>query len=268
MDATAFFQVLTGIFGFLPPLSGKVVVDPSGIILVAAWLVAGVVSLYFTINNSRIWTSVSVGFFLLVWAQSFQINPWAEMFPSLVAIHYTVGTIAIIVVSYGIQEYYFFTRTLEVSGQKNRIYYATAALIGCASLMIVVNPEPTQFVLRNYRLANNIVWVLLCLVNIVTVARIYREIDSSPIAKGILGLGIVFLFSLIWKGSSLYLIMYQWDKDWMMIAKAAGVASLLPDIASHTYRIEFAKSVFRSFNILTSMSVMASFLYLLRLMTR
>lgn len=263
-----FFQVLTNVFGFLPPLAGKVVIEPSNVILVVAWLVAGLVSLYFSVYNSRIWTSVSIGFFLLVWAQSFQINPWADMFPLLVAIHYTVGTIAIIIVSYGIQEYYFFTRTLEVSGAKTHIYLGAAALVGFASLAIAVNPEPTQFVLRNYRLANNIVWVMLCLVNIITVTRIYRELEGSPVAKGILGLGLVFLFSLIWKGSSLYLIMYQWDKDWMMIAKTVGAAGLLPDIASHVYRIEFAKTMFKTFNILTSISVMGSFAYLLRVMAR
>lgn len=42
----------------------------------------------------------------------------------MIAVHYMIGTVAILVISHGIQEYFVFTRTLEITGSKKTIYIA------------------------------------------------------------------------------------------------------------------------------------------------
>jgi hypothetical protein len=78
MDLTAFFQALTSVFPFLPKIYNPVVIDYTTLFTVFCWLIAASISLYFSMNNSRIWTSIGIGFFLLFWSQSFQLNPWHE----------------------------------------------------------------------------------------------------------------------------------------------------------------------------------------------
>ncbi len=263
MDVTGVFQTLTAIVPFLPRIDGPVIIDITSLGLVLCWLVAAVISFYFSMNNARIWTSISVGFFLLFWSQSYQLNPWHETFSTLIAIHYMIGTIAILVISHGIQEYFVFTRTLEITGSKMTIYIGTLLIITLGILVISLNPKPSLHVLRNYRLMNNTVWFYLCIINIYTIAKIYKEMKDSPIANGILSFGVVFVCALIWKGAGLYLMTYQWDKPWLDIIKLAGEST---DITLHTAKIEAAKMLFKTFNFLTSLSVVGTFAYLFKLL--
>jgi|APHig6443717817_1056837.scaffolds.fasta_scaffold99649_1 hypothetical protein len=263
MDLTAFFQALTSIFPFLPKIYNPVVIDYTTLFTVFCWLVAASISLYFSMNNSRIWTSIGIGFFLLFWSQSFQLNPWHETFTVMIAIHFTIGTISILLVSHGIQEYYLFTRTLEITGAKKTIYLGTALIILCSILVISLNPKPSLYVLRNYRMMNNTVWFFLCILNIYYISKIYMEMKDSPIAKGIICLGMVFVFALIWKGAGMYLNMYMWDKAWLDIIEFTGEST---DIQAHMGKVKFARSLFQSFNFLTSLSVAGTFAYLFKLL--
>jgi hypothetical protein len=263
MDLTAFFQALTSIFPFLPKVYNAVIIDFSDILLVFFWFVAAAISFYFSLNNSRIWTSISIGFFLLFWSQSYQLNPWNETFTMMIAVHYMIGTVAILIISHGIQEYFVFTRTLEITGSKQTIYIATALIIALTILVISLNPKPSLYVLRNYRIMNSVVWFYLCIINIYTVFKIYKEMKDSPIANGILSFGAVFVFALIWKGSALYLMMYQWDKPWQNIIEFDEIST---DIALHTGKVEFAQTLNKTFNFLTSFSVAGTFAYLFKLL--
>jgi hypothetical protein len=181
----------------------------------------------------------------------------------MIAIHFTIGTISILMVSHGIQEYYLFTRTLEITGSKKTIYLGTLLMILVAILLISLNPKPSLYVLRNYRMMNNIVWTFLCILNLYYVVKIYMEMKDSPIANGIVCLGLVFVFALIWKASGMYLMMYQWDKAWMDIIEFTGEST---DIKLHMAKVETARWLFKTFNVLTSFSVAGTFMYLFKLL--
>jgi len=263
MDLTGFFQALTSIFPFLPKIYNAVIIDYTSLFTVFCWLIAASISLYFSMNNSRIWTSIGIGFFLLFWSQSFQLNPWHETFTVMIAIHFMIGTISILLVSHGIQEYYLFTRTLEITGSKKTIYLGTVLIVLVSIIVISLNPKPTLYVLRNYRMMNNTVWFFLCILNIYYITKIYMEMKDSPIANGIICLGLVFVFALIWKGSGMYLNMYQWDKAWLDIIEFDGIST---DIDMHRGKVDFARSLFKYFNVVTSVSVAGTFAYLFKLL--
>ncbi len=263
MDLTAFFQALTSIFPFLPKIYNPVVIDYATLINVFSWLIAASISFYFSLNNSRIWTSIGIGFFLLFWSQSFQLNPWHETFTIMIAIHYMIGTIAILIISHGIQEYYLFTRTLEIAGSKKTIYIGTLLILFVAILAISINPKPSLYVLRNYRFMNTVIWFFLCILNIYYIAKIYMEMRDSPIVNGILCLGIVFVFALVWKGSAMYVMLYQWDKGWLDIIEFTEETS---DIQMHMAKVQFANSLTKMFNFLTSVSLAGTFGYLFKLL--
>jgi len=263
MDLTGFFQNLTTWLPFLPKIYNPVIIDYSSLFTVFCWLIAASIALYFSVNNSRIWTSIGIGFFLLFWSQSFQLNPWHETFTIMIAIHFMIGTVSILMVSHGIQEYYLFTRTLEITGSKRTIYLGTLLLIVVGIVAISLNPKPDQFVLRNYRMMNNIVWFFLCILNIYYVFKIYHEMKDSPIVNGIIALGVVFVFALIWKGSGMYLAMYQWDKAWLDIIAFTGEST---NIQEHMGKVKVARWLFKTFNVLTSLSVAGTFAYLFRLL--
>lgn len=263
MDLTGFFQNLTSWLPFLPKIYNPVVIPYSDVFVVVCWLVAASIALYFSVNNSRIWTSIGIGFFLLFWSQSFQLNPWHETFTAMIAVHYTIGTISILLVSHGIQEYYLFTRTLEITGSKKAIYIATALMIAVGIMLISYNPKPSLYVLRNYRLMNNTIWFFLCILNIYYIVKIYYEMRDSPIVNGIIALGFVFLFAMIWKGAGMYLMIYQWDKAWMDIIEFTGEST---DINLHMGKAQLARWLFKTFNFVTSLSVAGTFAYLLRLL--
>jgi|GEM_PF-358226 hypothetical protein len=263
MDLTAFFQYLTSIFTFLPKIYNPVSISLTELFIVFCWLVAASLAFYFSINNSRIWTSIGIGFFLLFWSQSYQLNPWSESFTIMTAIHYMIGTIAILIVSHGIQEYYLFTRTLEITGSKKTIYISALLIILIGIIVISLNPKPSQYVLRNYRMMNNTIWFFLCILNIYYIFKIYHEMKDSPIVNGIIALGVVFVCALIWKGAGLYLIMYQWDKPWLDIIEFTGEST---DIQLHMAKVEVARWLTQTFNVLTSFSVAGTFAYLFKLL--
>ncbi|MDH3961021.1 MAG: hypothetical protein OET55_07090, partial [Desulfuromonadales bacterium] len=68
------------------------------------WLVAGCVSFYFSIGNARVWTSIAVGFFLILVGE---IIPGALPFlpglnnPYVLAMGHIIGTLAILIMSHG-----------------------------------------------------------------------------------------------------------------------------------------------------------------------
>src|SRR3974390_1220527 len=84
------------------------------LIRVIFWGLAGAVSFYFSIGNARVWTSISIGFFLIFLGQAYAINPWVHYY-KLSAFHNIVGTVAIVVITHGFLEYYVFCRTFEIS---------------------------------------------------------------------------------------------------------------------------------------------------------
>ncbi|MDO9079827.1 MAG: hypothetical protein Q7U44_03435, partial [Desulfuromonadales bacterium] len=104
----------------------------SNIILALFWFVAGGISFYFSLGNARVWTSISVGFFLILIGE---IIPGALPFlpglqnPYVLTMGHIVGTVAILVMSHGFQEYYVFTRTLECEGRKLFVYIAVFAVL-------------------------------------------------------------------------------------------------------------------------------------------
>jgi len=263
MDLTGFFQNLTTWLPFLPKIYNPVVIDFTSLFTVLCWLVAASIALYFSVNNSRIWTSIGIGFFLLFWSQSYQLNPWHETFTIMIAVHYMIGTISILLVSHGIQEYYLFTRTLEITGSKKTIYIGTFLIIAIAILVISLNPKPSLYVLRNYRMMNNTIWFFLCILNIYYIVKIYSEMKDSPIVNGIIAFGVVFVCALIWKGSGLYMMIYQWDKPWLDIIEFTGEST---DIQLHMAKVELARWLFKTFNVLTSLSVAGTFAYLFKLL--
>ena len=62
------------------------------------WIIAGVVSFYFSLGNARVWTSIAVGFFLVligeVIPQTVPLLPGAGV-PHVDAMAHIIGTIAI-----------------------------------------------------------------------------------------------------------------------------------------------------------------------------
>ena len=111
------------------------------LIQVIFWFLAGSISFYFSIGNARIWTSISTGFFLIFISQAYLLVPWND-YPQLAAIHYIIGTVAIMVMTHGFQEYYVFSRTLEVGGSKLKVYLGTLAVIAASVAFVLINPEP------------------------------------------------------------------------------------------------------------------------------
>ncbi len=263
MDFTAFFQILTSVLPFLPKVYHQVVIDIYSIITLFCWFFATVVSFFFSLNSARIWTSISVGFFLLFICQFWQLNPWYETINILVAIQHAAGAISVILISIGIYEYFLFTRTLEIADSKKTIYIGTAFIILTSILIIAMNPKPSLYVTRNIHLMSSTVWFYLCLINILTVIKIYTAMKGSPISKGILSFGLFFVFALVWKGTDLYLMIYQWDESWLDITK---ISSLSTDISLHSSRVKIADMILKTFNFLTGLSVAGSLAYLYRLL--
>jgi hypothetical protein len=254
---------MDSILSFLPKTYNTLDVDAFTIIQTFCWFIAAVISFYFSMDNARIWTSIAIGFFLVFWSVAYQLNPYAQSYYKLTAIHYTIGTIAILLISHGFQEYFIFTRTLEITGSKRTIYLAALGLVVASSVFIVLNPKPSIYVLRNYKMMNQTVWFFLSCINIYTIYKIYRELKDSPIASGILSFALVFFFALIWKGSSLYLTLYQWDKEWLDIIEFTGETT---DVAQYAAQVELAHFLNRAGVLLSGLSVGGTFVYLFRLL--
>ncbi len=219
------------------------------------WLIAGAVSFYFSIGNARVWTSIAVGFFLIlvgeVIPQAISFLPGADI-PQVQAMAYIVGTISILVMSHGFQEYYVFSRTLELEGKKRFVYLTTLGVIGASLVFILINPVPTEKTLRIIRIVENTNWVFLSLINIDLIRKIYINVKDSPIGKGFIAFMAVFVFIFLWKGSQLYIQVYDLDLP--------GMANLYP------LRYQLSEVVGNIGNLLAGLSVGGTFLYLARLL--
>ena len=232
------------------------------LVQVIFWFLAGAISFYFSIGNARVWTSISTGFFLIFWSQAYLLNPWVD-YQRLAAIHYILGTVAIMFMTHGFLEYYVFTRTLEVPGSKASVYLTALAVIVLSTLFILINPVPKYSVLRNIRMIDNVNWVFLSIINLELIRKIYNEIHDSVIAKGFIAFGVVFFFIFLWKGSLLYLQVYLWDREWYEIF---AYATSTVELQEYSARIKFSEFVNQAAGILSGVSVGATFIYLYRLL--
>ena len=220
---------------------------------IVLWLIAGLVSFYFSFGNARVWTSIAVGFFLVLFAE---VLPSALPFlpgndiPQVEAMGYIVGTIAILVLSHGFQEYYVFSRTLEYEGNKTLVYLGVLGVIAGSVVFILINPQPSPATLRIIRIVGLTNWVFLSLINIDLIRKIYQNVRETPIGKGFVAFMLVFASIFLWKGSELYLEVYD-----------------LVELAdSYPVRYQISIIVANIGNLLASISVGATFLFLAKLM--
>ena len=236
------------------------------------WLIAGLMSFYFSLNNARIWTSIAMGFFLILVSQFYLLN---KLFynPSVAAFTYIVGAIAIMLITHGFLEYYVFCRTFEITGRKQTVYLTSILLLACAGLFLYINPEPSMFTVRNIKMVENAIWVFLTLMNLEIIRKIYYAIKDSPIAKAFICFGIVFIFIFFWKGSELYLQLFQWDRLWGDIAFKLDLDTVsfdldikLDDSEEYWRRINITKLVYDYAGLFAGISVAGTFCYLYKLL--
>lgn len=236
---------------------------PFDLIQVIFWGLAGAISFYFSLGNARVWTSISIGFFLIFLGQAYSINPFVHYY-KLSAFHYIIGTLAIMLITHGFLEYYVFCKTFEISGQKLYVYLSTVAILAFSGLFLIINPTPSPNTIRNFKIVENAIWVFLCVMNLEIIRKIYETIKDATISKGFIAFGIVFFCIFLWKGSELYLQVFQWDKDWQdIIAVMSEEAS---DIDSYPLRVQFSQAVNRYTGILSGLSVGGTFVYIYRLL--
>lgn len=227
--------------------------DYLNLVQIVFWVIAGLVSFYFSLGTARVWTSIAVGFFLIlvgeIIPQAIPFLPGADL-PQMRAMGYIVGTIAILVMSHGFQEYYVFSRTLELEGNKLYVYLTTAAVIAASLVFILINPAPGEKTLEIIRIVGLTNWVFLSLINIDLIRKIYTNVKDSPIGKGFLAFMAVFAFIFLWKGSELYIAVYD-----------------LGSVANqYAFRYQFSELVRNVGNLLASVSVGGTFFYLARLL--
>ena len=70
------------------------------LVSVGTWFLAGLIALYFSLGSARIWTAISTGFLLVFVSEGYRLFPWVRG-PRLTAVYLIVGTIAILVLTYG-----------------------------------------------------------------------------------------------------------------------------------------------------------------------
>jgi len=225
------------------------------VITLPLWVLAGVVSFYFSLGNARVWTSIAVGFFLILVAEilptAINFLPGLEI-PQVQAMTSIVGTIAILVMSHGFQEYYVFSRTLELEGNKALVYLGTIAVIASSAVFIWINIEPDERTLGIINIVENTNWVFLSLINIDLIRKIYLNIQDSPISKGYAAFIFVFAFIFLWKGSELYINVYN-------LESLAAQGEYLGRYTLSVYCKEIG-------NVLAGLSVGGTFLYLAKLL--
>jgi hypothetical protein len=237
--------------------------NPFDLVQVILWGLAGAISFYFSIGNARVWTSISIGFFLIFLSQAYGINPWGH-YQKLTAFHHIVGTVAIMMITHGFLEYYVFCRTFEISGNKLIVYLSTLAILVASGIFLILNPLPSPNTIRNIRMVENAIWVFLCVMNIELTRKIYLAIKGSDISKGFIAFVLVFLFIFLWKGSELYLQIFQWDQDWLDILTL--MTDETSDIDQYQGRVQFSNEVRRYSGLLSGISVGATFSYIYRLL--
>lgn len=236
------------------------------------WLIAGVISFKFSLGNARIWTSISIGFFLILINQFYLLN---KLFytPVMAAFTYAVGTLAIMLITHGFLEYYVFCRTFEITGRKETVYLTTVLLLFLTWLFFIINPEPSIFTVRNVKIIENAIWVFLTIMNLELIRKIYVAIKDSTISKAFICFAIVFFFIFLWKGSELYLQVFQWDRLWGNIAFQLDLDIVgfehevkLDDSEEYWKRITFARTVYEYSGLLAGMSVAGTFAYIYKLL--
>ncbi len=233
------------------------------LVQVIFWGLAGAISFYFSIGNARVWTSISIGFFLIFLSQAYGINPWGH-YQKLTAFHYIVGTVAIMMITHGFLEYYVFCRTFEISGNKLIVYLSTLGILALSAVFLIINPNPSPNTIRNIRMVENAIWVFLCVMNIELVRKIYLAIKDSDISKGFIAFGFVFFFIFLWRGSELYLQVFQWDQDWQDII--ALMTEEVSDIDQYMERVHFSQELGQYAGLLSGISVGGTFTYIYRLL--
>lgn len=222
-------------------------------LLALFWLIAGGISFYFSLGNARVWTSISVGFFLILIGE---IIPGALPFlpglddPYVLTMGHIVGTIAILVMSHGFQEYYVFTRTLEFEGSKGQVYLAVAGVLVASFIFLLINPAPDEEMRTVVRIVENTNWVFLSLINIDLIRKIYVNVRDTPISNGFAAFIAVFVCIFLWKGSQLYIDVYHLE--------------LVRDQFPVRYQISQVCNL--AGNFLASVSVGGTFLYLAKLL--
>jgi hypothetical protein len=100
--------------------------------------------------------------------------------------------------------------------------------------------------------------------NLELIRKIYEAIRDATISRGFIAFGIVFICIFLWKGSELYLQVFQWDKDWQDII--AVMADEATDIDKYPLRVQFSEAVNRYAGLLSGLSVGGTFLYIYRLL--
>ncbi|MDD2733255.1 MAG: hypothetical protein PHF56_04890 [Desulfuromonadaceae bacterium] len=237
--------------------------NPFDLVQVVFWGLAGAISFYFSIGNARVWTSISIGFFLIFLSQAYGINPWGH-YQKLTAYHHIVGTVAIMTITHGFLEYYVFCRTFEISGNKLIVYLSTLGILIAAGVFLLINPTPSPNTIRNMKMIENAIWVFLCIMNIELIRKIYSAIRDSDISKGFIAFGIVFVCIFMWRGADLYLQIFQWDQDWQDIITLMTEEST--DIDEYMGRVEFSREVIRYAGVLSGVSVGGAFTYMYKLL--
>jgi len=237
--------------------------NPFDLVQVLFWGLAGAISFYFSIGNARVWTSISIGFFLIFISQAYGINPWGH-YQKLTAFHYIVGTVAIMTITHGFLEYYVFCRTFEISGNKLIVYLSTIAILIISAAFLIINPMPGPNTIRNFKMVENAIWVFLCVMNLEIIRKIYVAIKDSDISKGFIAFGVVFICILVWRSSDLYLQIFQWDRDWQDII--ALMTEETSDIEEYMGRVQFSQEVSRYAGLLSGISVGGTFAYMYKLL--
>ena len=228
---------------------------------VALWLVAGAISLYFSLGSSRIWTSIAMGFLLVFVSEAYFLYP--SEYPMISAMHSVVGTIAILTMTHGLQEYYVFSRTLEAGGQRRWVYLAVLGTVAVSVGFLLVNPDPGDSTVRNIRMVENATWTFLAVINIDMIRKIHLQVRDTPVAPGFVAFAVTFALIFLWRGSALYLDVYGWDPAWEHIARDAGITL---DLDRYPGRVTIARVTQQTAGILSSVAASGSFLYVLKLM--
>ncbi len=233
------------------------------LIQVISWGLAGAISFHFSIGNARVWTSISIGFFLIFLSQAYGINPWSH-FQKLSAFHYIVGTVSIMTITHGFLEYYVFCHTYEISENKLIVYVSAAGFLAAAGAFLLINPTPSPNTIRNIKMVENAIWVFLSVINIELIRKIHRAIRDSEISRGFVAFGIVFVFIFIWRGADLYLQIFQWDQDWLDIITF--MTDETSDVDNYAGRVTFFREAGRYAGVLSGLSVGGAFTYMYKLL--
>ncbi|MBW2476955.1 MAG: hypothetical protein JRE63_06480 [Deltaproteobacteria bacterium] len=176
------------------------------------WIIAGALSISLFFRFPRIWSNIALGFILIPCGEIILLN--GSILPRLennyiLTLGHVLGMVAMLAISSGIHEYYIFTRSLDcIENRPNIVVLVIATLLG-SMLFLVVNPHPDEAVRDAIRIAENTIWICLSLININLLRKIYLTLKDAPIAGAFRAFLVLFLGFLLWKGSQLYMDVYQ-----------------------------------------------------------